>query len=73
MSATIENIPIHSLSPDERMDLIGRLWDSLTDEEATARISEEDLVEARRRANEMREHPEIRIPWADVKASILGR
>jgi putative addiction module component (TIGR02574 family) len=73
MSAVVDSFPIQNLSPDERMDLIGRLWDSLTDEEAASRISEDDLAEARRRSEELRKHPEIGIPWADVKASILGR
>jgi putative addiction module component (TIGR02574 family) len=73
MSAVVDSFPIQSLSADDRLDLIGRLWDSLTDEEAASRLSADDLAEAKRRGEELRQNPELGIPWSEVKAALLDR
>ncbi len=59
---------LNELPPDERLALIGALWDSL-DQERIA-VSDEQLAELDRRRTEAATSREGYRDWADVKADL---
>jgi putative addiction module component (TIGR02574 family) len=70
MSLTLEPAQIEELSIPERLELIGILWDSITDANPQAAIPEWHLVELRRRRAEAEANPEASIPWEEVRARL---
>lgn len=52
---------IRKLSMEQRLTLMDRIWESLVDDDADVPIAPADLAEMRRRADELRKHPEIGI------------
>lgn len=57
-----------SLSPSERLELIGAVWDSLSPEDIPVTEAEEALLDAR--IAEMEHEPHDQSPWPDVKARL---
>jgi len=66
----MNRIDIAQLSPDERLSLIGRLWDSLEPEAVPVRSAVRDELE--RRLQSPGSDPAHCIPWESVMAE-LGR
>ena len=62
-------IPVEKLSAEERIELMGRLWDSL-DPAASAPITPALAAELDRREAEADVDPEAGTPWADVQADL---
>jgi putative addiction module component (TIGR02574 family) len=60
------------LTPDQRLELIEALWDSLTPQEA-APISPELAAELDRRVAEMETDPTSGRPWEEVLADLRKR
>lgn len=66
-----KRLDVKRLSPEERLELIEELWDSLSEEDV--RLTPEQLEELeRRRARLEREGPRGR-PWRDVLGDIEKR
>ena len=59
------------LPPDERLELIGELWDSL--DEADVPLTESQIVEAKRRLAEHHADPSTGVPWEEVRARLWSR
>jgi putative addiction module component (TIGR02574 family) len=49
---------IRRLSVQQRLELMDRIWETLVDEDADLPVPPEVLAEMRRRADELRAHPE---------------
>ena len=60
------------LSPAERLDLIGDLWDSL-DESELPPLTKDQIEEMERRLAEHRAHPEQALSWDEVRAELRSR
>jgi putative addiction module component (TIGR02574 family) len=60
-------IDINKLSPDERLDLIEQLWDSLATESARVRLTNAQATELDRRLDEMDQDETLGIPWETVR------
>ena len=62
------------LTAGDRAELAMALWDSLTvsEREAQFTLSDEQCAELDRRWAEHQANPESAIPWADVRAKLLG-
>jgi len=60
------------LSVEQRLALIGDIWDSIKDEELPP-LSEDAKIELLRRSEEMRNDPSIGIPWEEVQARLRER
>jgi putative addiction module component (TIGR02574 family) len=62
------------LPPGDRAELAMALWDSLTDREREAelQLTDEQRAELDRRWAEHVANPGSAIPWADVRAKLLG-
>ena len=61
------------LSVVEKLDLIGKLWNSIDDQDQAAEVTPEQLAEARRRMDEHRRDPSSAIPIEDVIAHLRSR
>ncbi len=58
------------LTVEQRLDLIGRLWDSLPDEAGASAMPEWHRQELERRLAAADAAPEQGIPWEQVKAHL---
>ena len=66
-------IDINKLSPEERLDLIEELWDSLSTDPGKIPLTEAQANELDRRLAEMDQDDSLGIPWETVLARIRER
>ena len=66
-------IDINKLSPDERLDLIEELWDSLCADPSKIPLTDAQARELDRRLDEMEKDNTPGIPWETVVAQIRDR
>jgi putative addiction module component (TIGR02574 family) len=59
---------VSSLSPADRLELIGRVWDTLSPHDLPVTESERTLLDAR--LADMETHPDDQSPWPGVKARL---
>ncbi len=59
-------LDITRMTPQERLDLIGELWDSLTAEEVPLTTAQQ--AELDRRLTSFEDDRRARIPWEDIDA-----
>ena len=67
------DIDMNKLSPDERLDLIEELWDSLSTDPAKIPITEAQANELDLRLTDMAQDDSLGIPWETVLARIRER
>ena len=60
-----------SLSPAERLEVIGTVWDSLSPEDIPVTDADKALLDAR--INDMERNPDDHSPWAEVKNRLERR
>jgi putative addiction module component (TIGR02574 family) len=73
MPSTIESLGIDRLSVDERLALVGAIWDSIAAEVERAPLSETLKQEVDRRWAAHSANPDAAIPWEQVEAEALKR
>jgi len=70
-------VKIEGLSPEERLDLLERLWDSLARTPADVPVTPEQREELDRRLDEMdrdiQEGGQLGVPWDEVMRQIRAR
>ncbi|HEX3086435.1 MAG TPA: addiction module protein [Pyrinomonadaceae bacterium] len=59
---------VSSLSPADRLELIGKVWDTLSPEDIPVTDAERQLLDAR--LADIDQHPEDQSPWPEVKARL---
>ena len=59
---------VSSLSPADRLELIGKVWDTLSSEDIPVTDAERQLLDAR--LADIDQHPEDQSPWPEVKARL---
>ena len=64
--------PVDALSPEERIELMGQLWDSL-DPASAAPISGDLAVELDQREREADSAPESGDAWPDIQRALLRK
>lgn len=64
---------LSSLSPAEKLQLIGELWDDLSATPSDVRLTEAQMQELDRRKAAFDANPESGMTWEEVKQSILSR
>ncbi|HEY3853333.1 MAG TPA: addiction module protein [Verrucomicrobiae bacterium] len=68
-----DRIPeLKSLSPEEKLILVGELWDELASQPDAFPPREDHIQLLRERIEHYRQHPEDSAAWSDVKARILA-
>jgi putative addiction module component (TIGR02574 family) len=73
MNPTLQELGIDRLSIDQRLDLIGQIWDSITEADANITIPEWHIRELERRVASAEANPKAAIPWEVVKARLAAR
>jgi putative addiction module component (TIGR02574 family) len=66
-------IDINKLSPEERLDLIEELWDSLSADPANVPLTSAQTKELDRHLDEMGKDDALGMPWETVLAQIRDR
>ncbi|MCI5064554.1 addiction module protein [bacterium] len=59
-----------ALSIAERIQLVGDLWESISEIPEAVELSQQQRLELRRRIKDYRENPQIGISWDDLKSEI---
>jgi putative addiction module component (TIGR02574 family) len=59
---------VTSLSPADRLELIGAVWDSLSPDSLAVTDAERALIDAR--LADMESNPDDQSPWPEVKARL---
>ena len=69
MAVSIKSLGIDRLDVEERLSLIGELWDSIADS-ATVPLTPAQQTELDRRIADHQAHPDDVVSWEEVKSSI---
>jgi putative addiction module component (TIGR02574 family) len=69
MSQELNEFGFERLSNSERLELIGLIWDSITE----LPIPDEHLRELERRRAAAEADPDVGVPWEVVKARLMGQ
>ena len=70
MAVSMKSLGIDKLGVEERLALVGDIWDSIAAEAATLSLTPEQKLELERRIAAHEADPEDVVPWDDVRASI---
>jgi len=70
---SVKSLGIDKLAIEERLELIGEIWDSVSAETGDLSLSLEMKEELDRRLAAADADPEAAIPWEEVKRSVLKR
>lgn len=73
MPQPVPDIDIEQLTVPQRLELIGRLWDSIPDDNSLPVMPEWHRQELERRLAAADAAPEQGIPWEQVKAQLRGQ
>ena len=60
------------LPVEERLELVGNIWDSISQVPDAVELTEAQRAELDRRLEAYRRDPKVGSPWAEVKARILS-
>lgn len=66
-------ITFDHLTPEERFELLDRLWDSLTETPERIPLSDAQREELDRRLDDFNRDPSTGIPWDEVRKRIQSR
>ncbi len=66
------SIPVEQLTAEERLELIGRLWDSL-DPVTAATMTAALAAELDRREADADANPDAGQPWAEIKQELFDK
>ena len=73
MTQLLDRLNIRDLSVEERIQLVGEIWDSIAEEEAEFELTDAQRDEIDRRLASYRANPDQVISWEEVKRGILDR
>jgi len=73
MSATMKSLCIDQLSPAERLLLAEEIWDSISEEEDAAPLTDAQREDLQRRIAEYEANPKAGSSWEEVKSRLRGR
>ena len=70
MGATMKDLGIDRLSPEEQVALALEIWESLGEARPRARLTAEQQVELARRDAELDANPGLALSWEQIRASV---
>ncbi|HEX4610650.1 MAG TPA: addiction module protein [Urbifossiella sp.] len=73
MPSLLQTLGLTSLSPADRLALLGELWDSLTPDPTNIPLTDAQKADLDRRLAALDADPSAGSPWEEVKARLLGR
>ena len=73
MSTLLTSLGIDRLSVEERLRLVGEIWDSIAPEVEEQPISQAEREELERRLNSLASNPTNVVSWDEVKSRALAK
>ncbi len=73
MGISAKSLGIDKLDVEERLQLMGEIWDSVSEETGDLSLSSEMKEELDKRLAAADATPEASVPWEDVKKRVIGR
>ena len=73
MSSNLKKLGIDSMGVEERLELIGEIWDSIAQDPATVPVSGDHLAEIQRRLDAIAADGDLGRPAKEVIADIKRR
>ncbi len=73
MSASLKALGIDRLGVEERLALVGEIWDSIAADSASVPLTSEQAQELDRRLAAHEADPDDVVSWEDAKASLSKR
>jgi putative addiction module component (TIGR02574 family) len=73
MAVSMKDLGIDQLSVDDRLALVGEIWNSITIESPRLPLSEATIQELKRREAEHLANPDDVISWEQVRDEALAR
>lgn len=73
MPTTLQNLDLEKLTVDERLDLIGMIWESISETVEISPLTEVQKKEIDGRLAAHQANPQEAIPWEQVEADALAR
>ncbi len=73
MPSMMEALGLSDMTPNDRLALLGELWDSLTPEPDAVPLSAAQRADLDRRLAALDADPTAVSSWEDVKARLLGQ
>lgn len=73
MLPDLQSLGIDRLSVDEKIVLVGAIWDSIADEPHPPLLSDEQRRELERRLEDAKRNPDDVVPWETVRDEALKR
>jgi len=70
MAATMKELGIDRLSPEERVALALEIWESLGEARPRVRLTAEQRAELARRDAELDANPGMALTWEQIRASV---
>ncbi len=70
MAATMKELGIDRLSPQEQIALALEIWESLGQARPQTKLTGEQRAELARRDAELEAHPEIALSWTEIRAAV---
>lgn len=70
MTATMKELGLDRLSPEQKVALALEIWESLGEARPPGRLSAEQRAELARRDAEMDASPGIALTWEQIRASV---
>ncbi len=70
MTQLLDKLNIRALSVEERIQLVGEIWDSIAEERGEFELTDAQRDEIDRRLASYRANPDMAIPWEVVKARV---
>ena len=71
--ALLTELHIDRLSVEDRLLLVGEIWDSIAHAQPTVPLTESQQQELERRLRDHEQNPDDVVSWEDVKAATLAR
>ena len=73
MPKLLSNSEIRELSIEQRLELVGEIWDSIIEETDPSELTDEQKTELDRRLAAHENNPKAGAPWAEVKARLKAQ
>ena len=73
MPKSLSNTEIRELSVEERLELVGEIWDSIIEETDPCELTDDQKTELDRRLAAHKDNPKAGSTWAEVKARLKAQ
>ena len=73
MSVSIKSLGIDRLAVEDRLDLVGQIWDSIAADSTAIPLTEPQRKELDRRIADHETNPDDVVSWENVNASVSER